>query len=170
MNMHLVKTAFFAAMVIVLSSWSASADAEDVRAPDFELADLSGGVTRLSALRGKVVVLNFWATWCPECVEEMPSLNAFANRYHSKDVIVLGISVDRSEEAVRKYLKIHPTTFTVLLDGNGDVFVTRYRTRALPTTVIVDRQGAIAARLAGRQNFLSRRITSLIDGLLKGGT
>jgi peroxiredoxin len=170
MNLNTFRPAFFLLlmMFIALAPLSALGAPRSVPAPDFELADLSGTVTKLSALRGSVIVLNFWATWCPECVDELSSLNEFSERYRSRGVTVLGVSVDRNEEALRKFLAGHPVRFPVLLDGRGEVFVARYKTRALPATVIVDRQGAIAARLPGRQDFLSRKFTDRIEDLLKG--
>jgi len=155
--------------VLVLSSLgSPSAAPARPQAPDFELADLAGKPVRLSGLRGAVVVLHFWATWCPECVEELPSLNAFADRFRGRNVTILSVSVDRSESALKAFLAEHPLRFPVLLDPDGDVFVSRYRTRALPATVVIDRQGAVAARLPGRQDFLSRGFRNRIEELIEG--
>jgi len=168
MRPHLLASALLAILVILWPHEALPASPADAQAPDFELADLSGAVTRLSDHRGSVVVLNFWATWCKECVIELTSLETFADQYRGKGVTVLSVSVDRHQEALRTFLAEHPLPFSVLLDPHGDVFVTRYRTRALPATVLVDRQGAIAARLPGRQDFLSWSFRNRIEELLKG--
>lgn len=136
-------------------------------APDFQLPGLDGRPTRLSDLRGKVVVLNFWATWCPECVIEIPSLNAFADAYRGQDVAILAVSVDKSEEAVREFLVNNAMRFTVLLDREGEVFVGKYTTRALPSTVLIDRSGRIAVRLPGQQDFRSRGFDQRVRELLE---
>ena len=166
MKLRLQRAMALMVLVVALAPLSAPAAPRQALAPDFELADLSGTTTKLSSFRGSVVVLNFWATWCPECVVEIPSLNEFSDQYRGKGVTVLSVSLDRSEEALRTFVTEHPVRFPVLLDTSGDVFVTRYRTRALPATVIVDQQGGIVARLPGRQDFLSRGFTKRIDELL----
>ncbi len=135
------------------------------QAPDFKLADLGGTARSLSELRGRVVVLNFWATWCPECLVEIDSLSAFAQKYEGKGVVALSVSVDKSEAALRDFLAGHPVKFPVMLDREGDIF-RKYMVRGLPATVIIDRQGVIAARMMGAQEFLSRDFTTKIDGLL----
>ncbi len=136
------------------------------QAPDFQLADLSGMVHRLSDLHGGVVVLNFWATWCPECLVEIDSLSAFAEKYGKRGVVVLSISLDKDEQALRDYLHSHPVRFPVMIDRDGGVFVRKYIIRGLPATVLIDRQGSVAARLLGAQEFMSQEFIGKIDGLL----
>jgi len=164
MRSNLLQAAL-AVLLLALATPAASSNTDP--APDFALADLAGQVTKLSDLRGSVVVLNFWATWCPECVIEMPSLRAFTDQYRTKDVTVLTVSIDRSEKDLRTFLEEHPVPFPVLRDPSGDVFVTKYRTRALPATVVIDREGGIAARLYGRQDFQARGFTKRIEELLE---
>ena len=135
-------------------------------APDFQLADLSGTVHKLSDLRGSAVVLNFWATWCPECLMEIDALSAFAEQYEKKGVAVLSVSVDKNEGSLREFLQGHPVRFPVLTDQKGDVFVRKYFIRGLPATIIIDPQGNIAAVMLGAQNFTAREFTEKIDRLL----
>jgi peroxiredoxin len=129
------------------------ADTAPKEAPDFSAPDLSGKVQTLSSYRGRVVVLNFWATWCRECVRELPSLNAFAEA--NRDVVVLGIASERDPETVRRFLSSSPVTFPLIVDAAGDIFVKKYLVRALPTTIIIDRKGSIAGRIFGSENFQS---------------
>ncbi len=117
-------------------------------APDFELSDLQGQVVRLSKYRGKVVVLNFWATWCPPCVEEMPSLNRFARIFASRGVVVVAVSVDDDERALRRFVADHQLEMIILRDPGRQV-PTLYQTYMYPETYILDRQGRLLRKLVG---------------------
>lgn len=132
-------------------------------APDFSAPDLAGVVQTLSAYRGRIVILNFWATWCQECIREIPSLNAFAET--NKDVVVLGIASERDPETIRNFRASSPIKYPVIVDTTGDVFVKKYLIRALPSTIIVDRKGFIAERLFGAENFQSRGFQEKIQRL-----
>lgn len=134
-------------------------------AKDFELKDISGTTHRLSELRGKVVLLNFWATWCNKCVKENPSLERLYTELKDGNFTVLGISIDRSESALKKYLLQHPLSFPVLLDSKGEVFVRLYTLRGIPVTLIIDKEGSIAERFIGEQDFDSQRFREIISSL-----
>lgn len=88
-------------------------------APDFALPDLQGRQHTLSAQRGRVVVLNFWATWCPPCVEEMPSLDGLHKALATEGLVVMGISVDEDASALRRFVQERGLTLTVLQDPGG---------------------------------------------------
>ncbi len=135
-------------------------------APDFQLTDLGGKVRKLSDLRGSVVLLNFWATWCPECLTEVDSLSAFTEKYQNKGVAVLAVSVDKNEASLADFMKKHPVSFPVMIDRDGEVFVRKYSIHGLPATIVIDRQGIVAARMLGAQEFLSQDFRAKIDGLL----
>lgn len=132
-------------------------------APDFSAPDLSGKVRTLSSYQGRIVILNFWATWCPECVRELPSLSAFAAA--NKDVAVLGVASGRNPETVRSFLSSRPVAFPVLVDTSGDLFVRKYMVRTIPCTVIVDRRGNIAERIFGAEDFQSSGFRKKIERL-----
>lgn len=157
-------TALIVALWLVLA-FAGPVSAVDARkeAPDFSAPDLSGTVRTLSAYRGRIVILNFWATWCTECVREIPSLNAFAEA--NKDVVVLGIASERSTETVRLFSTSSPIKYPVVVDVTGDVFVRKYLIRALPCTIIVDRNGFIAERIFGAEDFQSRGFQEKITRL-----
>ncbi len=168
-----VKRSIITAVVVlavlfgsVLHGSSGQAAENGKPAPDFQLTDLGGTVHKLSDLRGKVVVLNFWATWCPECLSEIDSLSSFAEQYRKKGAVVLSISMDKSEWALKDFLQGHPVKFPVMVDPEGDVYVRKYSIRGLPATIIVDRQGNLAARMLGAQEFTSQEFTAKVDGLL----
>jgi len=137
-----------------------------VTAPEIELDDLGGQHHRLSDYRGKIVLINFWASWCPECIEEMPSLNKIYEKYKGKGLVVLGISADRKKEAAMKILTKADVKYPVLLDTSGGIFMRRYAVIAFPTTVVIDRNGFIVERIIGRIDFSSAAFMKTIENLM----
>lgn len=121
---------------LVLAGAAHAADA----APDFTLKNRSGGNLRLSEQRGEVVLLNFWASWCGPCRQEMPILNTLHERYSKLGFSVIGINVDKDSSLADKILKDIPVTFPILLDDTGAVSGT-FDVSAMPTTILVDRDG-----------------------------
>ena len=121
---------------------------EGALAPDFLLPTLDGKTVRLSDLRGKGVVINFWATWCPPCRKEMPQLVAAYQRYRNEGLEVVAVNVGEPEDRVRQFAEEFGMRFTVALDKIGAVART-YSLLGLPTTFFVDRQGVIRIVHAG---------------------
>ncbi|GAP06989.1 peroxiredoxin [Anaerolinea thermolimosa] len=120
------------------------------QAPDFELQTLTGESVSLSSLRGKPVILNLWASWCPPCQAEMPSFQHVYEDYHERGVVILAVNLtlqDREEDARQFVLKNH-LSFPVLLDSGGNV-ERLYSTRALPTTYFISADGIIRERVIG---------------------
>ena len=111
-------------------------------APDFALKDLEGRTVRLSELRGKPVLLNFWATWCPPCEMEMPDLEKAYRKYQGEGVAFLGIDYGESGDTVRKYVREHGYSWSFLLDPDMQA-VRSYRVFGVPTTYFVDREGIL---------------------------
>ncbi|GEM_PF-449070 len=111
------------------------------RAPDFALPDLEGRRIALSDLRGKPVLLNFWATWCPPCRKEMPDLQRFHERYGDR-AVVLGINWAEEPEVVRAFLERYGVTYLNVLDRQGKAFVL-YRLTGLPTSFWIDEEGVL---------------------------
>jgi len=120
---------------------------EGYPAPDFQLKDLSGETVRLSDLRGKAVLINFWSMSCSTCLSEMPDFEEF---YRSKpeNVEVLMINLDRDPDKVRTYIQNKRYTFRVLCDQKGET-VRSYLIRGVPTTILVDEEGVIRSRIEG---------------------
>ena len=136
-------------------------------APDFTLEDMDGEPHTLSALRGKVVVLNFWASWCGPCREELPSLEALYQALKDKGLVVLGINEWESPDHVFSYmgqLAVEPS-FPILFDRESKV-AERYGIRGLPTTLVVDRQGRVVYRAIGGRNFDHPKVRALFERLL----
>jgi len=138
-------------------------------APEFALT-LDGKPIRLSDLRGKVVVLNFWATWCPPCLEETPALNRLQQRIAARGGMVLGVSADADSESYEKFLKdqkvVFPTYRDPSLRGNLSQIGLAYGTSMYPETYIIDKSGRIARKVVGPQQWDSPEMAAYLDTLL----
>ena len=138
-------------------------------APDFSLKNLSDGKeVRLSSLRGKAVLVNFWATWCEPCRQEMPSIQRLSEKLAGKPFVVLAVNVDEPEARVRNFLNDTRFDLPVLLDANK--LVTRqWGARLLPVTFIVGPDGRLRYRLLGESDWSSQSTVALISALMNGG-
>ncbi|HXC51592.1 MAG TPA: TlpA disulfide reductase family protein [Candidatus Limnocylindrales bacterium] len=117
-------------------------------APEFVLPSIGGQTRKLSNYRGKVVLVNLWATWCPPCIEELPVLSRIASDYADRGLVVLGIAGDEDTQLVRDFLARSPVKFEVLLDTRG-VIGTQYGITGYPETFFVDRQGRLRNKIIG---------------------
>jgi thiol-disulfide isomerase/thioredoxin len=133
---------------------------------ELALPDLQGDTVRLTDLVGKVVLVNFWATWCPPCREEMPSMSALYQDYRNKGFEILAISIDtQGAEVVAPFVAQYGLTFPVLLaprEDNGP----QQLAQGIPTTYLIDRNGRIAGREMGTKNWNSPKMRRLLDVLL----
>jgi peroxiredoxin len=118
-------------------------------APDFRLADLDGRPHRLENYRGKVVVLDFWASWCAPCRKELPAIEKLHLQYGSKDLVILAVNSE-SHKVASSFIKKYGYTFTVLTDVEGSVF-DDYAVSSIPVTIVVDKEGLISAHFIGYQ-------------------
>jgi cytochrome c biogenesis protein CcmG, thiol:disulfide interchange protein DsbE len=132
-------------------------------APDFTVQDAQNKVT-LSQLRGKIVVLNFWATWCPPCVEEMPSLVEMQRRMKAKGVTVLAVSLDVDDAAYRQFVKLHNVDLLTVRDGD-EKSNTLYGTFKFPETYIIDRNGVMRRKFIGAVDWTEPEITDFLGKL-----
>jgi peroxiredoxin len=117
-------------------------------APAFTLLDLNGKVQALAAYRGRVVIVNFWATWCEPCRKEMPSLERAWTQARERGLTVLAVNWGDPAEAVEAFLKTTPVSFPVLLSGDGEILA-QWSVKGLPTTFVLDPDGRIAYRVTG---------------------
>src|SRR5229473_1863097 len=140
------------------------------KTPEDFTMELNGKATKLSDLRGKVVVLNFWASWCPPCVAEAPSLNRLHKYIESRNGLVLGVAADEDPYAFSKFIIDQAVTFPNYRDpgtkDRGSPIALCYGTSMIPETYIVDRHGKIARKVIGPQEWDSPDMRAYFDALL----
>ena len=122
-------------------------------APMFRLPAVAGPEVALEGFRGKVVVLNFWATWCPPCVAEMPSLERLHRQTSGDGVVVLTVSVDQDDEALRSFREKLGLTLPVLRDPDERVSMGLYRVTGYPETFIIDSEGNLRDHVVGETDW-----------------
>jgi peroxiredoxin len=149
MNMKTVLSA--ASLLIVLSGLLGMAARPPLigsPAPEIVLKDLQGRDVKLSDLRGKVVLVNFWATWCKPCKEEMPAMQASYDRLRDKGFVVLAVNELEDTARVAEHIRTHGHTFEVVMDHNNQV-ANMYGVVGLPASFLIDPQGIVRERIAG---------------------
>jgi len=132
-------------------------------APEFSVMADSGQTVSLPSFGGKVLVLNFWATWCPPCVQETPSLSQFATDYAKKGVVVLGVSVDKDLKAYQAFLQKFRPAFLTTRDA---VIHEDYGTFMYPETYIIDAKGKVVKKIAEGADWNDPQLRQYIDSLL----
>lgn len=156
-------------LVVVMSClfFAALSQAESMSgpAPNFTLKSIDGKNVKLSELRGEVVMVNFWASWCGPCRQEMPILDAMYEEYQDLGFTILGVNVEEDPNAAKKLLKSIPVTFPILLDGENSVSKD-YEVVAMPSTFMVDRDGNLRYKhlgyLPGYENEYERQVRELL--------
>ena len=116
--------------------------------------------------KGKVVILVFWATWCPPCKDELQSLNKLYQTYKSRGLVVLAVSSDRSLSSVKDFIAQNPVTFDILFDDKLSVSRDLYKAFMVPTTFVIDRRGVIFKKHFGEQDWTRPELVKEIDSLL----
>jgi cytochrome c biogenesis protein CcmG/thiol:disulfide interchange protein DsbE len=132
-------------------------------AKDFTVQDSDRKVS-LNQFRGQVVVLNFWATWCPPCIEELPSMATMQDRMRSRGIVVLGVSIDVDEDAYHRFLRQRGVNFLTVRDPEQKV-ATMYGTTGWPETYIIDRQGVLRRKFVGAVDWNSPEILQFLARL-----
>lgn len=136
-------------------------------APQFTLRNKDGNYVSLESLKGQVVVLNFWATWCVPCRIEMPSFENLYRRYRSEGLTVLAVSLDKgADQKVRDFAEEYQLSFPVLIDSEGKV-EKLYPSISIPFTFVIDKSGRVVARVDGAKNWESDETFEAIEHLLK---
>ena len=139
------------------------------QAKDFKVASLDGSRLRLADLKGKVVFLNLWATWCPPCKEEMPAMERLWRRYKDEGLVVIALSMDSGGiKVVKPYIEQSRYTYPVGLDPKMEV-AQLYGARSVPSTFIIDRNGTLRAIALGPRDWDGRAAFAYIEALLKDG-
>ena len=134
-------------------------------APNFSVTTEQGHAVSRSNFGGKLLVLNFWASWCPPCIDEQPSLNQFAAEFAKQGVVVLGVSIDTNEQAYRKYLQRFQVPYETARDPESNISFS-YGTFQIPETYIIDRNGKVVEKLISNQNWMDPQFLQRIKGML----
>ena len=164
----LVKTLAYILLIAAAMSFSACNPSSappkiGTVAPDFTVQDVDRKVT-LSALRGKTVVLNFWASWCGPCIAETPSLVAMQNRLRDQNVVVLAVSIDEDDSAYHRFIKEQNMNMLTVRDAekkSNDL----YGTHVFPETYIIDRKGVLRRKVIGEMNWIAPEMTDYLTKL-----
>ena len=137
----------------------------NAKAPDFTLKDVQGSNVSLSSLKGKVVLLNFWASWCPPCKAEMPSMNTLYKEIRAKGFEIVAVSTDNSLSPIKEFLAKSRVDFTVLFDEKKAVS-REYKVFSMPTTFLIDRKGFIVEKYYGEYDWTDPEVKKQINKLL----
>lgn len=138
--------------------------AKPFAAPAFTLRGEDGKTYRLADYRGKVVVLNFWATWCPPCRYEMPSMERAHKKVQNEGIALLAINVGETEDQIFEFTGRYPVTFPLLLDSDGAV-IRRYAVVGLPTTFVIDPRGRVTHRAVGGREWDDEKLLAQLRQL-----
>ncbi len=133
------------------------------------LQDVFGNTVSLSDFRGKIVFLNFWTSWCPTCVVEMPGMEKLHRRFKHQDFAMIAVNLQESKALVKSFLDKYELTFTALLDANGEV-AAGFAVRALPTTLVLDKAGRIIGLVLGPREWDRRTSFALFEYLVNSPT
>jgi thiol-disulfide isomerase/thioredoxin len=132
---------------------------------EIQLKDVFGNTVSLSDFRGKIVFLNFWATWCPPCVIEMPSMQKLHRRFKDKNFIMVAINSQETDAQVKSFFNKYKLSFTALLDSSAEVGAW-FDVNAFPTTFVLDKKGRIIGRALGPREWDSQASVALFDYLI----
>ncbi len=135
--------------------------------PAFDLKDIGGRKHSLADYRGKVVLVNFWATWCEPCRNEMPAIEKLKERFAGRPFVVLAVNVDEPEARIRKFLSLMPLSFPILLD-HGSALTKAWGVRVLPASFVVGRDGRIYYGAVGELDWNAHEIAARLAELLPG--
>jgi peroxiredoxin len=166
----MLKKVFAAFFILIFLPALASAVIVNKKAPDFTLSGLDGKAVSLNEFKGRVVFLDFWASWCAPCKKEMPELNKLAEKFNDADMAVVAVSVDKKKEHAGAFMSTIPGVsrrFVALHDPEASV-VSAYMAQAMPTSFIIDRAGVIRFVHFGYRESDPADWVKEIDSLLKG--
>lgn len=159
-------TVILASLVMVMTFCVQAAELTPQTAQDFTLKSLSGENLRLREQIGEVILLNFWASWCGPCREEMPELEKLQQKYQSLGFKVIGVNVENAAEKATGFLKNTPVTFPIVVDADSTVSKL-YHVEAMPTTYLIDRQGQLRFLHKGYQKGTAAEYETQIKQLIR---
>lgn len=138
------------------------------RAPDFNLRDSNGGLSSLSGYRGNLLLLNFWATWCGPCREEMPSMEQLSRSFGGQGFVVVAVNQKENAALVNKFMKTHGLNFSIPLDTDGRVAAS-YRVYGIPVTYLIDGNGQAIGMKSGPRDWAAREVIDAFRKLIGEG-
>ncbi len=138
------------------------------RAPDFNLKDGGGGIASLGGNRGNLILVNFWATWCGPCREEMPSMEQLSRSFGGQGFTILAINQRESAAQVMRYMKTNGLNFRAPLDSDGRVAAS-YRVYGIPVTFLIDGNGQAIGMKSGSRDWAAREVVDVFRKLVSGG-
>lgn len=163
--MRLLSKSLLGIVSIMILAISVHAENLSGPAPGFSLKTIEGKTVQLSDYKGQVVMINFWASWCGPCREEMPLLEAMYSSYKKAGFVLLGITIDENINDAKEFLGKSPVTFPILSDNKGKV-ASLYKNRAMPSSYFIDRQGNLAYLHKGYRPGDEKSYKSTIKSLL----
>lgn len=134
-------------------------------APNFSIVTEQGKTVTRSDFGGKLLVLNFWASWCPPCISELPSLNQFAQEFKSQGVVVLGISIDKNERLYKNFLQQRQVAFDTARDPEANISAS-YGTFQIPETYVIGRDGKVLEKVISDQDWMDPQFLARVKGML----
>ncbi len=168
---NLISSVLVAALLIAAASadslkYTLTKPRDNPLAPEFILQDTDGKQHTLTDYRGKIVVINFWASWCPPCRDEMPSLQKAAEQLIKHNIFILGINVGESRASVIRFLKSMPIQFPLLLDTKSEV-MDSWSVPSIPTTIVINQEGRIVLFAVGEREWDDPKILQQIISIKK---
>ncbi|HEY4715723.1 MAG TPA: TlpA disulfide reductase family protein [bacterium] len=140
-------------------------------APDFKLIDINGAEVNLSDFRGNIVFLNFWATWCPPCIEELPQIQALSEQMVKDNFIVLAVNIDQISGAqIKQFVQERGLTFRVLLDPKSSVGADKYGITGVPETFLIDKNGKIIDRFIGPRDWTTDAFIEIFKKIINSAS
>ena len=139
---------------------------ENINYFNFKLLDLNGNEVSLNNYQGKVIMLNFWATWCPPCRNEMPSMESLHKKMEDSNFVMIAVNIQEKNSIVKEFIKKNKYTFPVIIDETGEVSA-KYQIRSIPTTFIIDTKGKIAGVFTGSRDWNSNDVVKIFKELSK---
>lgn len=135
------------------------------KSPSFSIVTENGKALSPQDFGGKLLVLNFWATWCPPCVKEMPSLNEFHRALKDSGVVVLAVSVDKNEAAYKQFIQRFGLEFEIARDQNADISAS-FGTAQYPETYVINSKGQVLEKFVGEENWADPKLIERIKSLI----
>lgn len=164
LSINLAFVALLLVNITAMAEQSLSPVPDKPQAPEFELKDMDGNLRTLASYRGKPVIINFWATWCPPCRAELPSMNRGWEKIKDEGIAMLAVNVGEDEDTIFMFMGNYPIEFDLLLDHSGEI-VKQWPVKGLPTTFVLDPEGRIVYRAIGGREWDSDTLLNTVRAL-----